>query len=262
MAAKKKHPYGDAEISTYRPGVMEGVTDATLGALLRQIERMRGAPERDAYRRAGDVMRSIESVFGLNATEQSGRNIAGGHASGRDYLNVGLAALPLAGRAAPLIKRGSLAADEALLGQRVSNRVVPIPNPTAKTSILEGRALTSSDQATHAQRNISTAELQDVIKRGRFNAPASGSKHSETPAKWWSAADEEGVFGRTWAKGEHTVRVPAGKVTPGRAVSAKYAEIYDSATKQWLPLGTYAKKYAIGGVVVDDGNPAKQRKLI
>lgn len=260
MGDRKKHPEG--EISAYRPGVMEGVIDATLGAALRQLHRATGASERDAYRRAGDVMRSVESTLGLNATEQSGRNIAGGHASGRDYLNVGLAALPLVGRAAPLVKRGALAADEAVLGQRVSNRVVPTPNPTAKTSILEGRALTSPKQVTHAQRNISTAELEDALKRGRFNAPAQGSKHSETPAKWWSAADEKGVFGRTWVKGEHTVRVPAGKVTPGRAVSAKHAEIYDPATKQWLPLGTYAKKYAIGGVVIDDGNPAKQRKLI
>jgi hypothetical protein len=29
-----------------------------------------------------------------------------------------------------------------------------------------------------------------------------------------------------------------------------------------MPLREYGKKYSIGGTVIDDGNPAKQRKLI
>lgn len=264
MAERKRGPdiTNGATISARRPGIIEGLTDATLGAGLRQIERLRGASEQDAYRRAGDVMSGIEGVTGLQRTEQSGRNILAGRGEADDYLNVGLMALPLVGRATPLLRRGVMAADEALAGQRLANYVVPHPNPAAKTSILEGRGLTSPEQVKYAQRNISTAELVDVLKRGRFNAPPKGSKHSEIPAKWWSAADEQGVFGRTWVKGDHTVRVPNDKVTAGRAVSAKHAEIFDPATKDWVPLGAYAKKYAIGGIVVDDGNPAKRRKLI
>lgn len=257
MAGKKK----GATISTHRPGVVEGVLDATVGAGYRQLQRATGASERDAYRLSTDLLDRIETLTGAKATEASIRRMLSGEGRTGDYVATGLAALPLVGRV-PAVRRAALAADEALLGQRVTNRVVPEPNPAAKTSMLEGRALNTPSQITHAQRNISTAELEDVLKHGRFNAPARGSKHSETPAKWWSAADEKGVFGRSWAKGEHTIRVPANKVSSGRAVSAKHAEVYDPDSKMWVPLSLYAKKYSIGGVVIDDGNPAKQRKLI
>ena len=111
---------------------------------------------------------------------------------------------------------------------------------------------------------MSPDELADALKTGRFNVPKGGTKFSKGDMrKWWSAADEEGIFGRPWARtGSVTVRMPAGKLPKGRAASAKHAEAYDPATKSWLPLREYGKKYAIGGVVIDDHNPAKQRKLI
>lgn len=261
----KKPTRKEGEISTYRPGFVEGLTDATLGAALRQLERAVGASEREAYRRAGDVMRNLEGVTGWQQGERSVKNIVRGKGTGRDYLNVGLAALPLVGRASPLIKRGALAADEALLGQRTVNRVVPEPNPAATPTIFDRRPLVNAGQVTHARRNVSTAELQDAIRRGRFEVPKEGSAFNKPGSrdKWWSAADAEGTFGRPWKTSQpHTVRVPIDKVPKGRAVSVRHAEVYDPDAKCWVPVGVYAKKYAIGGVVIDDGNPAKRRKLI
>ena len=161
--------------------------------------------------------------------------------------------------------RVAAAADEALLGQRLSNRVVPEPNPAAKTTMLEGRGLTSPSQVTHAQRNMSHAELEAALKSGRFTVPKEGTKFSsaKSPAKWWSAADETGVFGRPWNRANTvTVRMPIDKLPKNRAASIKHAEIYDSEAKSWVPVRSYAMKYAIGGTVIDDGDPAKRRKLI
>lgn len=257
MGQKKK----EATATSYRPGVVEGVLDATVGAGYRQLQRVTGASEKDAYRLSSDMLNRVEQLTGAKATEESIRRLLAGEGRGGDYVTAGLAALPLVGRV-PAVRRAVSAADEALLGQRMSNHVVPEPNPAGKDSVLGGRALTRPEQVTFAQRNISTAELADALKHGRFNAPPKGSKHSDTPAKWWSAADDKGVFGRSWAKGEHTVRLPATKVSPNRAASTKHAEVFDPQSKMWVPLSLYAKKYAIGGVVIDDGNPAKQRKLI
>lgn len=251
-------------IATHRPGLVEGLTDATLGAAIRQIERARGSSEREAYGRASDVMNNLETLTGLRALEGSAKRAITGRGSAGDYIATGLAALPIVGRL-PFARRAALAADEALMGQRVSNRVVPEPNPTAKPTIFDRRPLISADQVTHAQRKISTAELMDAVKHGEFRVPEKGTRFStgEKPQKWWSAADEEGQFGRPWDRANtHVVRLPVGKVPSTRAASTKYAEVYDPTAGSWVPFGTYIKKYAIGGTVIDDGDPAKQRKLI
>ncbi len=124
---------------------------------------------------------------------------------------------------------------------RASNRVVPLPDPAAKSGMLTGRALTSPEQVTHASRNVSPQELDDILKRGYFLNPEGGTKHTQQQnispdSKWWSAADENGVFGRQWAKGAHTVRVPIGKMVPEEAVSADFAEIFDPVANAWKPL--------------------------
>lgn len=249
-------------LSAHRPSEVERILDATLGAGTRQLQRFMGSSERDAQVEGSRAMNNFETLTGFQGLEGSLRRVFGGNASGRDYVTAGIAALPIVGRATPLVKRAVGAADEALLGRRLDNIVVPKPNPAAETSLTKGRGLTSPEQVTYASRRVSTAELEDVLKKGRFNEPPQGSKHTDKPAKWWSAADEQGIFGRHWPKGEHVVRVPIGKVNPGRAVSAKHAEVFDPATKQWVPFSMYAKKYAMGGVVIADGNPAKRRKLI
>ena len=55
------------------------------------------------------------------------------------------------------------AVGDRVLGPRVVNRIVPEPDPAAKTNILEGRALNSPEQVRYAQRLMSEGELEDAI---------------------------------------------------------------------------------------------------
>lgn len=236
---EKGYNYGTIIPMRYNPKT--GDRDLAVPSLIRDL----GNSFYDAFTLPGDV-----AAGKRRATEADATNFA-----------VNTAGLGALGRVAP---RAALAAEERVLGQRLENVVVPKPNAAAKASILEGRALRTPEQVTHVQRNMSPAELEDALKTGRFNVPKGGTKFSQGDMrKWWSAADSEGIFGRPWARtGSVTVRMPASKVPAGRAASAKHAEVLDPATKSWMPLREYGKKYAIGGVVIDDGNPAKQRKLI
>jgi|GEM_PF-4811998 len=237
---EKGYNYGTIIPMRYNP--QTGDRDLAIPGLIRNI----GNSMYDAFTLPGDV-----ATGKRRATEADATNFA-----------INTAGLGALSRVAP---RAALAAEEKLLGQRMVNRVVPEPNPAAKTSILEGRALRSPEQVTHVMRNMSPAELESALKSGRFTVPKGGTKFAteKDPTKWWSAADAEGIFGRPWARtGSMTVRMPANKLPKGRAASIKDAEVFDSATKSWLPIREYGKKYAIGGVVIDDGNPAKQRKLI
>ena len=260
--AEKKPP----GLYAYQPGVVEGALDSSLGELMRRFQQAGGRSEVEAGRETGDFMRRLEELTGLRAGEQGVRNIARDGGSPSDYVNAGLAALPLAAAARPLAsvaRRGALAVDEAVLGQRTKNLVVPKPDPAAKSNMLSGRALNSPEQIKYAQRLVSPAELMDALKRGRFETPKKGTKFSEPGKneKWWSAADDEGIFGRPWNRtNTQLVRFPIGKIPKNRAAAVKHAEIRDGDS--WIPLSEYAKKYAIGGVVIDDGNSAKQRKLI
>lgn len=237
---EKGYNYGTIIPMRYNPKT--GDRDLAVPSLIRDL----GNSFYDAFTLPGDV-----AAGKRRATEADATNFA-----------VNTAGLGALGRVAP---RAALAAEERVLGQRTVNRVVPEPNPAAKPTIFDKRPLTDASQVTHARRNISTAELEDALKRGRFEVPKEGTafNRSGSKDKWWSAADENGTFGRPWKTSQpHMVRIPIDKVPKGRAVSAKYAEVYDPATKSWMPLREYGKKYAIGGVVIDDGNPAKQRKLI
>lgn len=242
-----RQPQASPSFSQYKPGVIQGVTENLVGTPTEYLARLMGMPEQDAVQYAASVVDRIGDTTGFRGVEQSGRNIFSGNASPSDYLNVGLtaglAAFPL-GRP---IARGLGAAEQRILGQRLENIVVPEPNFTAKSSILEGRALNRPGQVTHVQRNMSPAELEDAIKTGRFNVPEGGTKFSQgDKRKWWSAADEEGIFGRPWARtGSVTVRMPAGALPKGRAASIKNAEILDPTTNSWMPLREYFKKYEI-----------------
>ena len=131
----------------------------------------------------------------------------------------------------------------------VANTVVR-PQPGGSV-MLGGR----TGEATYASRNLSDEELKDVFSTGKFYAPPGKD------TKWWSAADDKGVLGRHWAKGKHTVRAPIGKVAKNKPVTIADTEFYDRAKKAWVPLSSH--EFAKGGAVeIDDGNPAKRRKLI
>jgi hypothetical protein len=131
------------------------------------------------------------------------------------------------------------AVGDRVLGPRVVNRIVPEPNPAAKTNMLEGRALNSPEQVRYAQRLMSEAELEDAIKRGRFVVPRDGTKFSAPGQnqKWWSAADDEGIFGRPWNRSDaKLVRLPVGKVPRNRAAATKNAEVWDSEAGEFRKL--------------------------
>jgi hypothetical protein len=164
----------------------------------------------------------------------------------RSVLSEGAQALGMYGAGAalaPPLKRLGVkvanAVGDRVLGPRVVNRIVPEPDPAAKTNMLEGRALNSPEQVRYAQRLMSEAELEDAIKRGRFVVPRDGTKFSAPGEnqKWWSAADDEGIFGRPWNRsGAKLVRLPVGKVPKNRAAATKNAEVWDSEAGEFRKL--------------------------
>jgi hypothetical protein len=193
-------------------------------------------------------MRNIEDLTGLKAAERSVRQILKGKGGASDYAIAGVTALPLVGSKVgrQVVARVARGADEALLGQRVRNKVVPAPNPTAKATVFDRHPLTSPDQIKYAQRKMSPAELADAIKTGRFRVPKGGTKFSaaDDATKWWSAADDAGAFGRPWnRRGTVNVRLPVDKVPSNRAARVKHAEIQDKSSGSWAPV----KRKANGG---------------
>lgn len=120
----------------------------------------------------------------------------------------------------------------------------------APASILAGRPMRSAEDATYVSRNLSPAELEDALASGVFRMPQSGqTKHGEGK-KWWSPADEEGVFGRRWAKGTDTVRVPMAAFTPNAPLSVKAAQRWDDELGAWVPMTSGETRKARGGLAV------------
>ena len=264
MAQKPTRPKpNQGTIKTYRPGIAERATDSTIGALVRQAHKTMGASEKDAAREANRVLRNVEEVTGLRALEESAKRILNGKGNKTDYAVVGASAIPsVAGVATRQgvrqgVRRGARVVDEAVLGQRVRNQVVPAPNPAAKPTRFDKRPLTSAEQIKYASRKMSPAELADAMRTGRFKVPKDGSKFNQPGStdKWWSPADDAGTFGRSWNwSGTVPVRLPIGKVPANRAARTKYAEVFDEASGSWKLV----KRKAKGGAVKDN-TPTKKR---
>lgn len=109
----------------------------------------------------------------------------------------------------------------------------------APVSMLAGRPMSSAEQALYASRRMSAAELQDAMASGEFRMPPSGQTQHGVGKKWWSPADDEGVFGRPWAKGgpdAATVRVPMDQFNRDFPIRAAAAQRWDAATQSWVPL--------------------------
>lgn len=106
------------------------------------------------------------------------------------------------------------------------------------TDALSARQPDSEKSITHAQRKISKQELDDIKTLGYAVPPVTGTKFSKAnrPEKWWSPADQQGQFGRNWAKGDATVRVPVEKLPKNRAVPSHDMQIQDPKTGAWKPL--------------------------
>ena len=82
-----------------------------------------------------------------------------------------------------------------------------------------------SSEITHAYRTMSQAEYEAAKKSGYFERNPN-PKYPPADAKWWSAGDEAGKFGRHWDRGPDAVvvRAPVKKVPERKAVRFKDVE--------------------------------------
>lgn len=232
----KKPTRKEGKISTYRPGFVEGLTDATLGAALRQLERARGASERDAYRRAGDVMRSLEGVTGWQQGERSVKNIVRGKGTGRDYLNAGLAVLPGAGGVI-----GKKIASRALRGASVPS----VRNRLYEDAIIPKREYTaaSRDLPNYGYRNVSSpAELDDIARSG-YMLPPKGKKNSDQ--KYFTMSNDE-VPKAANRGAKPVLRVDSRHIPEGSPVKRQHVRQWDEASGTWKPIKRKAKGGKVG----------------
>ena len=135
----------------------------------------------------------------------------------------------------------------------VKNKVVV---PKGNADMLSGRVPASKAEVTHAYRNVSQRELDDILNSSfarRDPTPGSAKRTWSDEGKWWSGGDEAGTFGRKWNKGDATVRTAADKVPGRRAVRAEDMEAFDAEAKMFVPLKSVKTpgKFAKGGVVRD-----------
>jgi hypothetical protein len=217
----------------FLPGLLpggQGVAAARLAALAAKAPRL-------AQQIAPVVgQAALYSVGAADGTTDVPSSVASDVGQGLVEYGIGAVAGP------PLKRLGVKVANavgDRVLGPKVVNRIVPEPDPAAKTNMLEGRALNSPEQVKYAQRLMSEAELEDAIKRGRFVVPRDGTKFSAPGEnqKWWSAADDEGMFGRPWNRSDaKLVRLPVGKVPRNRAAATKNAEVWDSEAGEFRKL--------------------------
>jgi hypothetical protein len=126
----------------------------------------------------------------------------------------------------------------------------PLAARGAEPNILAGRPMYDTAQATYAMRNMSPAELEDALASGVFRLPPSGKTQHGEGKKWWSPADEEGVFGRNWVKGGGEgarVRVPISDFSATSLIPIRGAQRWDAKAKKWVPLKS---EFAVGGLAV------------
>jgi hypothetical protein len=145
------------------------------------------------------------------------------------------------GKAAKAIGTGVSKARNAIdmvLRPKVKNEIV---TPTGKASMLSGRIPSDPSEVTHAYRNISSRELDD-IRKSKFArkdpTPDQAQRTWNADSKWWSAGDEQGAFGRKWKAYDQnsTIRTAKDKVPTDRAVRKKDLEVLDRETGKYTPL--------------------------
>lgn len=119
-----------------------------------------------------------------------------------------------------------------------------------------GRTPQSEKDITHAYRSTTPKEVEDIKNVGYARRNPGSVKENrgwDKDNKYWSPGDEQGIFGRTWAKGSETIRAPIGKVKDKNwAVGKKDLERLNKETGKFEPL----KK---GGAVKAKKNSASSR---
>ena len=251
--AKPKKP--QPTISTYRPGIVERITDSTIGASLRQIHRLSGKSERDANRLAGDAMRNIEDLTGLKAAERSARQILKGKGGASDYATIGAAALPIVGGkiAKQVVKRANVPSTPSVTNRMYSEKIgAPEYKP-------------GGNLPKYGQRNVQTAAELDDIARSGYMRPAPGKKAN----KYFTMTDEE--LPPMGNRERRVVRVPSGRIPEGSPVRSRDAQLWNNATQSWKPIPRKANggemmkpvKKAAGGVAkVRKGMATPEGKII
>lgn len=116
---------------------------------------------------------------------------------------------------------------------------------------LGGRRPQTPADITHASRNISNAELNDIKRKGYAVADPNSkfNKRRGTNDKWWSAADKDGPYGRPWkGNADTTIRAKIKDVKGSRAIRATALEAKNPTTGVFEPIkparGALAKTVA------------------
>jgi len=151
-------------------------------------------------------------------------------------VEAGMNALAAAGMVAPL--------RTAAAGSRLPERMFPRPAisnyvvaPT-QGGLLGGRLPASADDITYGYRSMSQGELDDALQYGFLRPAPGGNKFTNHDAKWFSAGDESGQFGRTWKGGDSApvrVRIPRDKIPDRQAIDIGDVMQLDKATGQYVP---------------------------
>lgn len=124
----------------------------------------------------------------------------------------------------------SLAGKAKTLYKSAKTKNVVVPAKEGGSKLLGGRTGTP----TYAYRVTKADEIEDIRKTGRALAnPA--NKHAKNQ-KWWSEGDEQGIFGRTWNKGNERVRTKISNVKPRGAVKKSQLERFSKEKNAWEPL--------------------------
>lgn len=169
-------------LSVRKPTLVERayeVIDAPLAALAQRL----GLPEGEAYDYGKRLSGGVETLTGANATEMSGRRIAGGKGGAEDYFNVGMAVLPgaigaAAKKAKNLGKTVKYIRKEEGPFLNVSRAdVVPQIVPEAKTAqnIDEIRTILRNPDTNPAARAADEYTRQALGRKYDVNAPAPGT---------------------------------------------------------------------------------------
>jgi len=236
MAGKKQ-----GSITTYRPGVVERVTDATVGALVRQAHRAMGASERDAAREANRVLANVEEITGLKALENSAKRILYGNGTTGDYATVGVAAIPAAGGV--VAKRALKRTLNPAISPSVTNRLYSekLLAPEFKPN--------SPNLPKYGYRNVSSsAEIDDIARSGYMRA-APGKK----PNKYFTMSDAETPSAGNMGP-KPVLRVRSDRIPEGSPVRRQDVEQWDNTSKAWKPVQRKAK-----GGAVKAAKPTKKR---
>lgn len=196
---------------------------------------------REGYAKAQrlvDVNRMMNPVVSAPLAAYDGARAG---AEGRP-VEAGANLLSAAGMIAPLrvAQVGAGLPERMLPRPAIKNYVVA---PT-EGGLLGGRLPAKPSDITYGYRSMSQGELDDALQYGFLRPQPGGNKFTNHDAKWFSAGDESGQFGRTWKGGDAApvrVRIPRDKIPDDQAIDIADVTRLDKTTGQYAPVLTRRK---------------------